>query len=124
MKVIEFVGSSKESVGDSRLWELGNCLIQRDFGDAEGTEAVRFSHDQFGLVVHTLDAAAGASRKPPPAAPHKKLCVPVCDISGIMLDRALADRKLRPLLEDAARTLASKRRKRAQHKRKRLQSAA
>ena len=45
-------------------------------------------------------------------------------LDGGGLPRALADRKLRPLLENAARTLASKRKKRAGKKRKRLQTAS
>ncbi|HYB58392.1 MAG TPA: hypothetical protein VEK12_19695 [Alphaproteobacteria bacterium] len=45
-------------------------------------------------------------------------------LDGGGLPRMLADRKLRPLLENAARTLASKRKKRAGKKRKRLQTAS
>src|SRR5262245_19569441 len=37
-------------------------MIQRDFRDPEGAEAIRFSHGQFGLVVQALNDAA---RKPP-----------------------------------------------------------
>jgi len=45
-------------------------------------------------------------------------------LDGGGLPRALAGRKLRPLLENAAKTLASKRKKRAQRKRKQPRSAA
>src|SRR5260370_32418252 len=34
-------------------------MIEGDFGDAEGSEAVGFSHGQFGLVVEALDDSAG-----------------------------------------------------------------
>ena len=51
--------SSEKSVGDIRLRQLAKCVIQRDFRDVEGAEAVGFSHGQFGLVVETLDHAAG-----------------------------------------------------------------
>jgi hypothetical protein len=34
-------------------------MIQRDFRDAEGAEAVGFSHGHFGLVVEALDDATG-----------------------------------------------------------------
>src|SRR5271166_5799034 len=51
--------SSEESVGDVRLRQSAKCVIQRDFRDVEGAEAVGFSHRQFGLVVETLDHAAG-----------------------------------------------------------------
>lgn len=37
-------------------------MIQRDFRDPEGAEAIRFSHGQFGLVVQALNYAA---REPP-----------------------------------------------------------
>ena len=37
-------------------------MIQRDFRDPEGAEAIRFSHGQFGLVVQALNDAA---REPP-----------------------------------------------------------
>jgi len=45
-------------------------------------------------------------------------------LDGKRLPRALAARKLRPLLVEASRSLAGKRRKRAVRKRKQLQSAA
>jgi hypothetical protein len=51
--------SSEESVGDIRLRQSAKRVIQRDFRDVEGAEAVGFSHSQFGLVVETLDYAAG-----------------------------------------------------------------
>src|ERR1035438_6832126 len=34
-------------------------MIQGEFKDAEGAEAVRSSHDEFGFVVETLDDTAG-----------------------------------------------------------------
>src|SRR6266702_963485 len=34
-------------------------MIESDFGDAEGSEAVGFSHGQFGLFVEALDDSAG-----------------------------------------------------------------
>src|SRR6266536_2146717 len=34
-------------------------MIEREFQDAEGAEAVRFSHGYFGFVVEALDHAAG-----------------------------------------------------------------
>jgi hypothetical protein len=37
-------------------------MIQRNFRDPEGAEAIRFSHGQFGLVVQALNYAA---REPP-----------------------------------------------------------
>src|SRR6202030_3053255 len=51
--------SSEESVGDVRFRQFAKCMIQRNFRDVEGSEAVGFSHGQFGLVVETLDHAAG-----------------------------------------------------------------
>ena len=42
-------------MGDVRFRQLSKCVIQRDFRDVEGAEAVGFSHGQFGLVVETLD---------------------------------------------------------------------
>src|SRR5271169_4016998 len=51
--------SSKESVGDIRFRQFAKCMIQGDFCHMEGAEAVGFSHGQFGLVVETLNDAAG-----------------------------------------------------------------
>ena len=34
-------------------------MIERQFGDAEGSETVGFSHSDFCFVVQTLDYAAG-----------------------------------------------------------------
>ena len=55
----EKYGSSVKSVGGCRLGELSKCMIERDFCHSEGSEAVRFSHGDFGLVVQPLDDAAG-----------------------------------------------------------------
>src|ERR1700759_852888 len=41
------------------LRQLAECMVQRGFRDVECAEAVGFSHGQFGLVVETLDHAAG-----------------------------------------------------------------
>ncbi|HEY2597283.1 MAG TPA: cytosine permease, partial [Candidatus Dormibacteraeota bacterium] len=51
--------SSEESVGGVRFRQFAKCMIQRDFRDVEGSEAVGFSHGQSGLVVEALDHAAG-----------------------------------------------------------------
>jgi hypothetical protein len=51
--------SSEESVGDIRFRQFAKCMIQRDFRDVEGSEAVGFSHGQFGLVAEALDHTAG-----------------------------------------------------------------
>ena len=34
-------------------------VIERQFGDAEGSEPIGFSHSDFCFVVQTLDYAAG-----------------------------------------------------------------
>jgi hypothetical protein len=34
-------------------------VIEREFEDAKGAEAIGFSHGDFGLVVQSLDNAAG-----------------------------------------------------------------
>ena len=52
-------GWSVKSVGEWRLGELAKCMIERDFRGSEGSEAVRFSHGDFGFVVQSLDDAAG-----------------------------------------------------------------
>src|SRR5271165_4353175 len=59
LRLPENIASSEESVGDVRLRQSAKCVIQRDFRDVEGAEAVGLSHRQFGLVVETLDHAAG-----------------------------------------------------------------
>ena len=51
--------SSEESVGDVRFRQFAKCMIQCDFRDVEGSEAVGFSHGQFGPVVEALDHTAG-----------------------------------------------------------------
>ena len=51
--------SSEESVGDVRFRQSAKCMIQCDFRDVEGSEAVGFSHGQFSLVVEALDHTAG-----------------------------------------------------------------
>ena len=56
---VEIYASSEESVGDVRLRQFAQCVIQRYFRDMEGAETVGFSHGQFGLVVEPLDHAAG-----------------------------------------------------------------
>ena len=40
-----------------KLWlgQLAKRVIEREFEDAEGPEAVRFSHREFGFVVHALE---------------------------------------------------------------------
>jgi TolB-like protein len=53
------IASSEESVGDIGFRQFAKCMIQRGFRDVEGSEAVGFSHGQFGLVIETLDDAAG-----------------------------------------------------------------
>ena len=52
------MASSKESMGDVGLRQFAKRMIQRGFRDVEGTEAVGFSHGQFGLVVEALDHTA------------------------------------------------------------------
>src|SRR3974390_2787605 len=49
---------SEESMGDIGLRQLCKCMIQRNFHDTEGAEAVGFSHGQFGLVIEALDHPA------------------------------------------------------------------
>jgi hypothetical protein len=44
-------------MGDVWLRQFAKCMIERDFHDVEGPEAVGFSHGQFGLVVEALDNA-------------------------------------------------------------------
>src|SRR4030095_16219557 len=46
--VAQFSASSEEFVGEFRLGELAEHVIQREFGDAEGPIAIRFSHGDFG----------------------------------------------------------------------------
>src|SRR6202049_5260582 len=55
----ELIGSSVESVGGVRFWQLSEGVVEGDFGDAEGAESVGFSHSEFGFVVEALDDAAG-----------------------------------------------------------------
>ena len=45
--------------GEFRFRELAKCVIEREFGDAKSSEAIGFSHGDFGFVVQTLDYAAG-----------------------------------------------------------------
>ena len=56
---VKKIGWSVKSVGGRRLGELAKCMIERDFRGSEGSEAVRFSHGDFGFVVQPLDDAAG-----------------------------------------------------------------
>ena len=51
--------SSVEFMGEFRFRELAKCVIEREFGDAKSSEAIGFSHGDFGFVVQTLDHAAG-----------------------------------------------------------------
>ena len=46
-------------MGEFRFRELAKCVIEREFGDAKSSEAIGFSHGDFGFVVQTLDYAAG-----------------------------------------------------------------
>ena len=66
--------SSKESMGGVWLRQFAKCMIQRHFQDVEGAEAVGFSHAQFGLVVESLDDAAG--ERLPSAEVQDQLTVP------------------------------------------------
>ena len=47
-------GSSEEFVGEFWIGELAEHVIQREFGDAEGAIAVRFSRGDFGFVVQPV----------------------------------------------------------------------
>src|SRR6516162_275496 len=49
--------SSAESVEPVWLGELSEAVIQRDLRDPEAAVAVRFSGDQFRLVIEALDGA-------------------------------------------------------------------
>src|SRR6516225_6119686 len=57
--VTSFCDSSVEFMGEFRFRELAKCVIEREFGDAKSSEAIGFSHGDFGFVVQTLDHAAG-----------------------------------------------------------------
>jgi hypothetical protein len=46
-------------VGEFRLGQFRKRVIQGQFSDPEGAEAVGFSHSNFGLVVQAFDYAAG-----------------------------------------------------------------
>jgi hypothetical protein len=46
-------------VGEFGLGQLAKRVIEREFGDSEGSKPVRFSHSDFGLVVQPLDYATG-----------------------------------------------------------------
>ena len=58
-RAVLFKDSSVESMGEFRFRELAKCVIEREFGDAKSSEAIGFSHGDFGFVVQTLDHAAG-----------------------------------------------------------------
>ena len=60
-QALKEIASSKEPVGDIRFRQFAKCVIQRGFRHMEGAETVGFSHGQFGLVVETLDDAAGGN---------------------------------------------------------------
>ena len=46
-------------MGEFWLWQPAEHVILREFCYPEGPIAVRFSHSNFGLVVQSLDDAAG-----------------------------------------------------------------
>jgi len=46
-------------VGRLRLGKLAKGVIEGEFESAIGAKAIGFSHGDFGLVVQTLDDAAG-----------------------------------------------------------------
>ena len=52
-------GSSEEFVGGYGLRQFAKRVIEGQFEDAIGSEAIRFSHSDFGLIVETLDDPAG-----------------------------------------------------------------
>jgi len=56
---LRIIGSSEEIVGGFGLRELAKRVIEGEFEAAEGAESVGFPHSDFGLVVQTLDDAAG-----------------------------------------------------------------
>ena len=56
---VTYIDSSVEFMGEFRFRELAKCVIEREFGDAKSSEAIGFSHGDFGFVVQTLDYAAG-----------------------------------------------------------------
>ena len=51
-------GSSVKTVGEFRLWKLAKPMIQGDFCRSKRSEAVGFSHRDFGLVVQAFYDAA------------------------------------------------------------------
>ena len=53
------LGSSEEIVGGVGFGQLAKRVIEGEFEDAIGAEAVGFSHSDFGLVVQALHDAAG-----------------------------------------------------------------
>jgi hypothetical protein len=54
-----FPDSSVEFMGEFRFGELAKGVIKREFGNAKSSEAVGFSHGNFGFVVQTFYHAAG-----------------------------------------------------------------
>jgi hypothetical protein len=46
-------------VGEFVLGKLAKCMVEGEFQDAEGAEAVRFSHGYFGFIVQAFDHTAG-----------------------------------------------------------------
>ena len=52
-------GSSEEIVGGIGFGQLAKSVMEGEFEDRVGAEAVRFSHSDFRLVVQALDDASG-----------------------------------------------------------------